>query len=157
MTVLDHIKEEHESFREKIAKIEATTSNKKMEIFNELFAEIHGHHEAEEKVIFPLVIDKKDEKTMDIVLEMIEEHTLVSYHFSVLEKESVDNETWDAKFSLLKEKLNHHLEEEEEEFLPMARKMISEEKLIEMLDKFETVNEDKTKEKKKKLERGINV
>lgn len=157
MNVLDHIKEEHESFREKMVKIEAATGNKKMEIFRELFAEVHGHHEAEEKVLFPLVKEKKDEKAMEIVDHMIEEHTLVNYQLSVLEKESVENKTWDANFSQLKEELEHHLEDEEEEFLPMAKKMIPKEKLIEILDKFETVNEDKMNEKKKELERGMFV
>ncbi|MDP3386674.1 MAG: hypothetical protein Q8S24_05535 [Eubacteriales bacterium] len=59
---------------------------------------------------------------MEIAEEMIEEHTLVNYQLSVLEKESVENETWDAKFSLLKEELDHQLEEAEEDFLSMANK-----------------------------------
>lgn len=151
MNVLDHIKEEHESFREKMAKIEAATGNKKKEIFRELYAEIHGHHEAEEKVIFPMVKEKTDKEDMEIVQEMIEEHSLGSYQFSVLERTSVDNETWGAKFSVLKEVLDHHMEEEEDEFLPMAKKLIPKEALVEILAKFETVHEEKMKEQKKKL------
>ena len=48
-------KEEHESFREWIAKIEDATGNKKKEKFTELYTEIHGHNEAEEKVIIRMV------------------------------------------------------------------------------------------------------
>lgn len=151
MNVLDHIKKEHESFREKMAKVKAATGNKKKEIFRELYAEIHGHHEAEEKVIFPLLKEKTDKEDMEIVLEMIEEHSLGSYQFSVLERTSVENETWDAKFSVLKEVLDHHMEEEEDELLTMAKKIIPKETLVEILDKFEMVHKEKMNEQKKKL------
>ena len=149
MDVLDHIKKEHDGFKKKIADIEAATSAKKKEIFKELHAEIHGHHEAEEKIVFPMVKEKKDEEAMEVVQEMIEEHRLGSYQFSVLEKTPVENETWDAKFSVLKEVLEHHMEEEESELVPMARKMIPERKLVEIMDKFESVHEEKKKEMKK--------
>ena len=47
--------------------------------------------------------------------------------------------------------MEHHIEEEEEEFMPLARKMIPEETLVKILDKFEKVHEAKEKEQKKKL------
>lgn len=151
MDVLAHIMEEHDNFKGKIAEIETAVGEKKKEIFRELYAEIHGHHEAEEKVLFPMVKEKADKEEQEVVLEMIEEHKLGSYQFSVIEKTSVDNETWDAKFSVLKEVLEHHIEEEEEEFMPLARELISEQALAEILDQFETVHEEKQKEQEKKL------
>lgn len=151
MDVLDHIKKEHDGFKKKIAKIEAAKGDSKKEIFRELYAEIHGHHEAEEAFIFALVKEKANGKAREVVLEMIEEHSLGSYQFSVLEKTSIENDTWDAKFSVLKEVLDHHMDEEEKEFLPLAKKSIPAKTLVEILDKFETFHEDKMKEKKKKL------
>lgn len=151
MDVLTHIKEEHDMFKGKIAEIEAAVGEGKKEIFRELYAKIHGHHEAEEEVLFPMVKEKAAGEAQEVVLEMIEEHKLGSYQFSVIEKTSVENETWDAKFSVLKEVLEHHIEEEEEEFMPLARKMIPEETLVKILDKFEKVHEAKEKEQKKKL------
>lgn len=44
-----------------------------------------------------------------------------------------------------------HIKEEEEELLPVAKKSILKETLVVILDKFETVPEEKMKEKKKKL------
>ena len=152
MDVLMHIKEEHAGFKEKIAEIKTAKGDRKKKIFRELYAEIHGHHEAEEKVVFPIVKEKAEEEAQKVVLEMIEEHSLISYQFSVVEKTSVENKTWDAKFSVLREVLEHHLEEEEEEFLPMARKMIYKEIWVEALDKFETVLEENKKEKEKELD-----
>lgn len=151
MNILDHIKEEHEDFKKKITKIEKAKGAKKEDMFKELYAEIHGHHEAEEKVLFPIVKEKAKGEDLEMVLEMIEEHSLGNYQFKVLQKTSVENETWDAKFTVLKEVLEHHMTEEEDELLPIAKKMISEAKLVESLDKFETVHKEKTKQQEKKL------
>jgi hemerythrin superfamily protein len=118
MNVLSHIKEEHEKFREKMSKIKSAKGNKK-KLFREFYAELDGHHEAEEHVVFPLIREKVKGEDDEIVLEMIEEHSLGSYQFSVLEKTPEDNETWDAKFSVLKEVLEHHMKEEEKEFIPV--------------------------------------
>lgn len=153
MNVLEHIKEEHADFRKKLTKIENAKGEQKKVIFKELFAEIHGHHEAEEQVVFPLVKAKKDEKAQDIVLEMIEEHTLGMHQFKVLDKTPVEDETWDAKFAVLKEVLTHHMDEEEKEFIPKAQKAITEKVLVDILPKFESVLEDNLNKMMKKLDK----
>lgn len=151
MDLLVHIKQEHEKFRALIAKIESTEGDRKKDLFREFYAELNGHHEAEEKVLFPLVKEKlKDEET-EVVLEMIEEHSIGNYQFSILERTSLENETWDAKFSVLKEVLDHHMKEEENKFMPLARKVVPKEKLVEIIDEFESVLEEYKKEKKEKL------
>jgi len=63
----------------------------------------------------------------------------------------VENETWDAKFSVLKEILGHHIKEEENEFIPLARKAITKEKLTDMLEEFETTLKMYRNEKKQEL------
>ena len=101
--------------------------------------------------MFPLVKEKVAEEDKEVVREMIEEHSLGNYQFSVIEKTFVDNETWDAKFSVLKEVLEHHMKEEEDEFITLARKVLPKEKLEEVLEEFEAVLEKKKKEKEKDL------
>lgn len=151
MDVLNHIKEEHVEFRSLMKKIESAKGSKKKELFQELYAELHGHHEAEETVIFPKVKEKVKGEDEEVVKEMIEEHHLGSYQFSLLERTSIDNETWDAKFSVLKEVLDHHMKEEEKEFMPLARKVMPKEWLDESLKEFESVLEKNKKEKEKEL------
>lgn len=151
MDVLTHIKEEHEKFRKTITKIESTKGDKKKDLFRTLYADISGHHEAEERVIFPLVTPKAKDKEKEVVHEMIEEHHLGKHQFSVLEKTPVEDDTWDAKFSVLKEVLNHHMEEEESEFIPIAGKAVPKEKLEEITNEFENVLEKYKKAKMDKL------
>ena len=137
MDVLSHIKKEHEKFRKLMSKIESTQGDAKKDLFREFYAELNGHHEAEELVVFPLVKEKVKGKEGEVVLEMIEEHNLGHYQFSLLERTSIENETWDAKFSVLKEVLDHHMKEEENEFMPLAKKVVSKEKLADLLEEFE--------------------
>ncbi|GAU79819.1 hypothetical protein F3D3_4484 [Fusibacter sp. 3D3] len=94
-------------------------------------------HIKEEYVVFPLVKENVKGEDADVVLEMIEEHSLGMYRFSVLEKTSVENETWDTKFSVLKEVLEHHMEEEEKSFIPLAKKVVPKEHLTSILEAFE--------------------
>lgn len=82
---------------------------------------------------------------------MIEEHSLGAYQFSVLQRTSVDNETWDAKFSVLKEVLTHHMDEEEKELFTQARKVLTEEELVEKYEPFEEAEEKYEKEQRDKL------
>ncbi len=151
MNVLEEIKKEHEEFRSLIGQIEISDGKNKKDLFEDLYAKIKGHHEAEEHVVFPDVKDKSEEDGKEIVREMIEEHSLGAYQFSVLQRTSVDNETWDAKFSVLKEVLTHHMDEEEKELFTQARKVLTEEELVEKYEPFEEAEEKYEKEQRDKL------
>jgi len=82
-------------------------------------------------------------------MKMIEEHSLVDYQFSVIQKTSSDNETWNAKFSVLKEVIKHHLDAEEKSLFKQAKKVLDKEILKEKYDLFET-NIKNLKSNKKK-------
>lgn len=151
MNVLDEIKKEHKEFKNLITQVENAEGEPKNELFKELYAKIKGHHEAEEHVVFPDVKEKSDEEGKEIVREMIEEHSLISYQFSLLQRTAIDNETWDAKFSVLKEVLTHHLDEEEKEFFKQAKKVLKENELVEKYDAFEKTEEEYENKQKEKL------
>lgn len=151
MNILDHIKEEHESFRKLMEEIKSSEGKEKRNKFRDLYAKLHGHHEAEEHVLFPLIREKVEGDDDSTVLGMIEEHSLGNYQFSLLERTALENETWDPKFSVLEEVLEHHMDEEEEEFIPLAKKVLSKETLNEINKEFENYHEEKEKEMRKKL------
>jgi hemerythrin-like domain-containing protein len=62
-------------------------------------------------------------------LEAYEEHHVVDQIMSELEQLSPDDETWDAKFSVMEENLKHHINEEEREMFEQAQKVFSDEEL----------------------------
>ncbi len=151
MNYITHNKEEHKEFKSLMKKVENAGDQNKKEIFQELFIKLHGHHSAEEEVVFPAIKEKATGEDLDVVLEMIEEHHLGNYQFSVINRTSEENETWDAKFAVLKEVLEHHMDEEEDELLEIAKRLLSKEQLEDMMDEFEKVNEMRMKEKEEEI------
>lgn len=151
MDVLKEIKKEHDEFRSLIKKIENASTSKKHDLFIELYTKIKGHHEAEERVVFPDVKKAADEEGKDTVREMIEEHSLGAYQFSVIQRTGIDNETWDAKFSVLKEVLTHHMDEEEKEFFKEARDLLDKKDLEAKYDEFEKTMDKYKKKQEDKL------
>jgi hypothetical protein len=77
------------------------------------------------------VLEKADE-THEISLEAYEEHKVVKRLLAELEAEPKDTEEWSAKFTVLKENVEHHVEEEEGEMFKKARKVLSEEEIEEL-------------------------
>ena len=69
----------------------------------------------------------KADETRDITLEAFEEHRLVKQLLGELESLDKGEEKWTAKFTVLKENIEHHVEEEEDEMFKKARKVLSEE------------------------------
>ena len=72
-------------------------------------------------------------------MEAYEEHGVVDDLLAKLEETEVDDETWIAKITVLKECLAHHIKEEEGEIFPLAKEHLSAEKLKEMGQAIETM------------------
>ena len=78
--------------------------------------ELDIHAEIEETIFYP-ALEKHDE-TRDITLEGIEEHRIVKELLAELDAMAKDDEVWTAKMTVLKENVEHHVEEEETQLLP---------------------------------------
>ena len=74
------------------------------------------------------MLEKHDE-TRDITLEGIEEHRIVKELLAELDAMAKDDEVWTAKLTVLKENVEHHVEEEEGEMFPKARKALTEDEI----------------------------
>ena len=66
---------------------------------------------------------KAHPKARDVVLEAFEEHHVVDLLMGELEALDVSDETWGAKATVMKENIEHHIEEEEGEMFPQARRV----------------------------------
>lgn len=139
------LKTDHEKVAGILEKIEGTTERAlktREELFTQLKSELDVHAAIEESIFYP-VLEKADE-SRDITLEAFEEHRLVKQLLSELEAEAKDDETWTAKFSVLKEQIEHHVEEEEGEMFKKARKVLTKEEIDELGTRME---EAKSKQK----------
>lgn len=146
VNVFDKILEDHKEIRSMFEKARSKATSDldaSVKAFHELHDELISHHEAEEHTVFkPLV---ESEKTKSITQEAIEEHTSIDEYLAKV-KQSHKSERWEAKLSVLKELVDHHLQEEEESLIPKGREVLNEEQQTSLGEEFE-------KEHKKQLEK----
>jgi len=130
MNAFTLLKNDHKKVAGILEKLEETTERAlktREELFAQLKNELDIHANIEETIFYPVL--KKAEESRDITLEAFEEHRIVKQLLAELEQSSKDDEQWTAKFTVLKENIEHHVEEEEGEMFTKARKVLSEEEI----------------------------
>ncbi|HLN99922.1 MAG TPA: hemerythrin domain-containing protein [Pyrinomonadaceae bacterium] len=126
MNVFALLKADHKKVAGIMEKLDSTTERgvkTREELFTQLKTELDVHARIEETIFYP-ALEEADE-TRDITLEAFEEHRLVKQLLGELESMNKDQEEWTAKFTVLKENVEHHVEEEEGDMFPKARKVLS--------------------------------
>jgi hemerythrin superfamily protein len=90
------------------------------------------HTAIEEKIFYPAVREIGTDKAEDLVLESLEEHHVVDLVLAELPRVDPADERFQAKMTVLKELVEHHAEEEEEEMFPMAERKLGDDQLREL-------------------------
>ena len=133
MNAFTLLKADHEKVAGILEKIDETTERAtkgREELFAQLKNELDVHARIEEEILYPAL--EEYEETRDISLEAYEEHALVKQLLEELAAAPKDDELWTAKFTVLKENVEHHVEEEEGEMFQKARKVLSEDEIEEL-------------------------
>jgi hypothetical protein len=133
MDAITLLKTDHEKVSGIFEKLEETTESAEKtreELFAQLKQELDLHAHIEETIFYPVL--KKSEETREITMEGIQEHHVVKVLLRELDAMGVGSETWTAKLKVLKENVEHHVEEEEEDMFKSAREVLSKEQLEEL-------------------------
>jgi hemerythrin-like domain-containing protein len=128
MNAFNLLKADHKKVADILEKLDATSERAlktREDLFTKLKRELDVHSRIEETIFYP-VLEEADE-THEITLEALEEHALVKQLLEELQSLAKDDEQWTAKFTVLKENVEHHVEEEEGEMFKKARKVLSNE------------------------------
>jgi iron-sulfur cluster repair protein YtfE (RIC family) len=99
-------------------------------LFSRLNAELDLHARIEEQILYPAL--KDIEETRDITNEAVEEHRIVKRLLKELDVAQKGTEKWTAKLTVLKESVEHHVEEEEGEMFKKANKAMGKEQIAEL-------------------------
>jgi hemerythrin-like domain-containing protein len=147
MDALTMLTEDHQKVRKLLDELESTTE-RGIKTRTELFATIKGeltlHEIIEEEIFYPAL--KEHPKAKEIVLEGYEEHHVVDQVMGELESTPVEDETWGAKAKVMKENLEHHMEEEEGDMFKAARSVFGKEELEELGSRMEARREEARQE-----------
>jgi len=131
MDVFELLKKDHQKVKSLFEKIEDTGGDKtKDKIFKELAQDLAVHSKLEETIVYPRF--KEFEELSEMVAEAIEEHQVAEQLLEELAGMKEKGEQWDAKLTVLKEMIEHHVEEEEGELFPEAEELLGEDEAAEM-------------------------
>jgi hemerythrin superfamily protein len=115
--VIQMLRDDHKLVRGLFAKYEKAEGAEKAAIARQVIRELDVHAAVEEKLIYPAF--RKKFKDQSILNESVEEHHLVHVLLKEL-KQLKAGETFDAKFTVLRELVKHHVNEEEGQMFPKA-------------------------------------
>jgi hemerythrin-like domain-containing protein len=130
MNAISLLEEDHRKMKKLLSELESTTERgvkTREELFTTVKDELTVHETIEEEIFYPAL--KEHPKTKEIALEAYEEHHVVDMVMAEIEDVPYDDETWGAKFKVMKENIEHHIEEEENEMFKQARQVFEEDEL----------------------------
>lgn len=144
MKATDLLKKDHKTVKGLFKKFEKAKENheKKKELFNEIHQELDIHAKIEEEIFYPAVKQAQSEDAKDIVREAIEEHKVVKTLLQEISALHPQDEQYDAKVIVLRENVEHHAEEEEDEMFKEAKKYFSKERMEELGERMEARKEE---------------
>jgi iron-sulfur cluster repair protein YtfE (RIC family) len=116
------LKSDHDEVKKLFKEIEAEEDQEA--IFNQIKEALEVHATIEEEIFYPAVKKARSEEVKDEVREAYEEHKQVKALLAAIAEISPEDESYSAKIKVLKEDVEHHVEEEEGEMFPDARKYL---------------------------------
>ena len=124
--VIELLKEDHDKVRvlfdrfEKLKKKNMQDDDSKQVLVETACAELTIHTQVEEEIFYPALREALDDDAMLDEAEV--EHATVKQLISELSAMQPGDDLYDAKFTVLGEYVKHHLDEEEKEMFPKAKK-----------------------------------
>jgi hemerythrin superfamily protein len=101
---------------------------------NHIIDALTMHTTIEEAIFYPAVRGIDTEEAKDMVLEAYEEHHVVKLILRELPKIDPKADNFEAKMTVLKELVEHHVDEEEKEMFPMAERKLGAERSRELAE-----------------------
>ena len=144
MNALTLLMTDHKLLKSLLDKADDTTERgvkTRKELLDRITSELRMHEEIEEKILYPAL--KEHKKAKEIVLEGYQEHHVADVLIEELHATDVSDERWGAKMAVLKEGIEHHIEEEEGDMFPKARDIFDREELDDLGARMEAMKRDR--------------
>jgi hemerythrin superfamily protein len=117
------LKHDHETVSRLFKRIESASGRVKLVRFRKLKKELDVHAHVEETIFYPAL--KNANESRDITLEGYEEHKVIKKLLAELDRAKKPSDEWTAKFTVLRENVEHHVDEEEGELFSKAKDVLT--------------------------------
>lgn len=140
MNAIELLESQHRKVEALFKKLEGGRSDPE-KVLTELANSLAAHMSIEQEIFYPAI----KEVDPELVNESYEEHSIAEVALKRLLATEPEDEAFDARVTALKELIEHHVEEEEQELFPAVEKALGKETLTNlgkvMLPRFEQVFE----------------
>jgi hypothetical protein len=133
------LRQQHRELEALFAELETTDPKllkKREDLVKQLVISLEAHTWIEEKILYPAGLEVDPAMTF----EAFEEHSLIQFMLHKIVETEADDETFLPRVKVLKEIVEHHVREEEEEYFTRLQDKLSPRRLadigIEMHDEF---------------------
>lgn len=136
------LREDHRNVEKLFAELERLDEGAiepRQRVADALLRALKLHTEVEETIFYPALLAqaREDERTFEcVILEGLEEHALVKHLLAEIAAVDPDHERFDVRVKVLRELVEHHVEAEEKEMFPRARRLLGKAQLEELGDRI---------------------
>ncbi|MBT8096103.1 MAG: hemerythrin domain-containing protein [Woeseia sp.] len=136
MNIYQRLTEDHGKQRGMAAGLAKTEgdSAERNRLFEEFCNELEAHAAAEEQTFYAELIATNDGQ--EKARHSVAEHKQAADLIKKLQQTDMSSSAWLQTFKKLKEEVEHHVDEEENEVFPLAQQLISEQRANELADEF---------------------
>lgn len=143
MNAIDLLKADHEKVKAILTQLSDSTDRalkKRVDLLDKLEMEIAIHTQLEEQILYPAFKDAGGKEQDEMYYEAKEEHrTVDSLVLPDLKATDPSTPEFAGRVKVVKELLEHHIEEEETEMFPQAKKLLGKAKLDELGKQMEVM------------------
>lgn len=152
MDVFRLLKQDHKEVRALFKKLQAARAAKaRAKGLQQLQEALTLHIEAEEQIVYPWLRDQK--RFRRTIGEAYEEHHVATNLLQELTQTPVEEERWGSKLTVLKEIVEHHVQEEEKELFPEAGRAFAKDEVKAIGQRVEEWKTRRMADMKKKAKR----
>ncbi|XBQ16442.1 MAG: hemerythrin domain-containing protein [Oceanicaulis sp.] len=137
--IFKEIRKDHDQARELMDQIMETSNDAaetRAALFDKFKLDMWSHNKIEEALFYQPLREAKE--TRGEAMEALSEHHVAGGLIEELDAMPKGSDAWIGKFSALKDMIEHHMQEEENEVFSDARKVIKEDRAEELGDQFQS-------------------
>ncbi len=143
MDIFDLLTSEHEKVKKILEQMEqssARAGRRREALLDHLNENLLPHMYAEEQYFYQILLDETPDK--EIVYQALEEHRAAKAVLLDLEDAPSDDPRWSARCKVLKELIEHHVEEEESTVFDVAREIMDQDRATEVAKRFKELKKE---------------
>ena len=139
MNVFDMLEQEHDKVKKSLQSVMRSMSSSDSDKLREICMDLERHMSVEEEVVYPRL--RKIDEISDLIADGYEEHGEVKDVLKKIKRNDMDVESCEDELEKLRDLIDHHVREEENQVFPTARKTLSENEIDKLTEQASNAKE----------------